>query len=86
MRKRKVIKNADNRHTLNQMSLRYNLFMLKNDIVNLMQGQMLQDKHLMGGIKNMENVAQVLADNVNVALEKLAKKAKINLKEESEEK
>ena len=86
MRKRKVIKNADNRHTLNQMSLRYNLFMLKNDIVNLMQGQMLQDKHLMGGIKNMENVAQALADNVNVALEKLAKKAKINLKEESEEK
>lgn len=86
MRKRKVIKNAENRHTLNQMSLRYNLFMLKNDIANLMQGQMLGTKYLHSGMESMEKFAQLVIDNVTVALEKLAKKAKINLKEESEEK
>ena len=76
MRKRKVIKNAENRHTLNQMSLRYNLFMLQNDLIKLMQGQMLGTKYL-----------ETMSNNVSVALEKLAKKAKISLnEEESEEK
>ena len=76
MTKRRVIKNAKNRHTLNQMSLRYNLFMLQNDLIKLMQGHMLGTKHL-----------ETMSNNVNVALEKLAKKAKISLnEEESEEK
>lgn len=76
MTKRRVIKNAENRHTLNQMSLRYNLFMLQNDLIKLMQGQMLGTKHL-----------ETMSNNVSVALEKLAKKAKISLnEEESEEK
>ena len=76
MTKRRVIKNAKNRHTLNQMSLRYNLFMLQNDLIKLMQGQMLGTKYL-----------ETMSNNVSVALEKLAKKAKISLnEEESEEK
>ena len=65
MKKRRVIKNADNRHTINQMIINGRLARVEYYISKLMEGQMMSESHLQG-----------IVNNVNVALEKLAKKAK----------